>query len=58
VDAQRLADDLIDGLARVERRVGILEDHLDVGAIRPHLLARQRREVHDARTRGDRGCAR
>ena len=33
----RLADDLADALARVQRRVGVLEDHLHLAAQRPHL---------------------
>src|SRR5207245_6637001 len=40
---------LIDGLPRIERRIRILEHHLDVGAVGPHFLARQRREIDDAR---------
>ena len=34
VDAERVADDLADALARVERRVRVLEDHLHLAAER------------------------
>ncbi len=34
---QRLADELADPLARVQRRVGVLEDHLHLPPQRPHL---------------------
>ena len=41
---QRVADDLPDPLARVERGVGVLEDHLHLAPQRPHLAcARGRR---------------
>ena len=39
VDAKRFGDDVANGHARVQRRVWILEDDLDVPANRPHLLA-------------------
>src|SRR5262249_25743212 len=35
VDPQALGDDLVDRLARVQRRRRILEDHLDVAAVGP-----------------------
>ena len=38
---QRLADDLADPLARVERGVGVLEDHLHLAPQRPHLAPRE-----------------
>src|SRR5882724_2055189 len=38
---ERVADDLPDTLARVERCVGVLEDHLDLAPDRFHLLARE-----------------
>jgi hypothetical protein len=45
VDDERLGDDRADRLARVERRVGVLEDHLHVAPQRLELPARQRRDV-------------
>ena len=41
VDGERLADDLAHGHARVQRAVGVLEDHLDPAA---HRAERRRRE--------------
>ena len=38
---QRLADDLAGPLARVERGVGVLEDHLHLAPQRPHLPPRE-----------------
>jgi len=43
--AERAAEDLADSLARVERRLRILEDHLHLAADRPQLLLRRRRDV-------------
>jgi hypothetical protein len=37
VNLQRLADDLADAHARVERGVRVLKNHLELGTIRPHL---------------------
>src|SRR4029079_18646675 len=37
VDAHRVADDRADALARVQARVGVLEDHLHLAAQRPQL---------------------
>ena len=45
VDAQRLADDVAHGHARVERRVRILEDDLHLAAHVAHLPAVKRRDV-------------
>ena len=45
MDAHGLADDLPDGHARIERGVGILEDHLHLLAYAGHLGARERGEV-------------
>ncbi len=42
---ERLADDVPDGHARVERRVRILEDHLHPAAHATHLFAGERREL-------------
>src|SRR5208282_1930421 len=39
---QRLADDVADSEARVERGVGVLEHHLELAPVGPHLAARQR----------------
>ena len=39
-DAQRRGEDLADPLARVERRLRILEDHLHLAPQRRHLAAR------------------
>ena len=41
VQAHRVADDLHDALARVERRVRVLEDHLHLAAQRPQRAPRQ-----------------
>ena len=38
---QRLADDVADAQARVQRGVGVLEDDLQLAAPGPHLLARE-----------------
>ena len=38
---ERLADDVADLEARVERGVGVLEDDLELAPIGPHLVARQ-----------------
>jgi hypothetical protein len=43
VNDERLLDDVADPHARVERRVGILEDDLHVAARAAHALARRRR---------------
>ena len=45
VDAQRLGQDLADGLARVEARVRVLEDHLELAPPLPQVLALERQEV-------------
>ena len=45
VDPERVADDLADALARVERRVRVLEDHLHLAPERPQLAPRERRDV-------------
>src|SRR4051812_963470 len=45
VDLERVGDDRADGLARVERRVRVLEDHLDLAPERLQLLAREARDV-------------
>src|SRR3954453_12105477 len=45
VDREGLADDLPDGLARVQRRVRILEDHLHLTAQRTEVALRQVRDV-------------
>ena len=45
VDDERLGDDRADGLARVQRRVRVLEDHLHVPAQRLELRAREGRDV-------------
>src|SRR5438046_429353 len=42
---ERLADDVADGHARVERRVRILEDHLHPAAHAAHLFAGERGEL-------------
>ena len=42
---QRLGDDALDGLARVERTVRVLEHHLDVAARLAQFLARQLMQV-------------
>ena len=48
VNRQRLFDDLLHAQAGIQRRVRILKDHLDVGAIRPHLVPAERREIDGA----------
>ena len=45
VDLERRPDDLTDRLARVQRRVRILEDHLHLAPQRPQLALRDRRDV-------------
>ncbi len=45
VHAQRLADHPPDRVARVQRRVRVLEDHLHPPAQRPHLALAQVRDV-------------
>ena len=50
MEPQRLADDLADPVARVERRVGVLEDHLHLAAQRLHLAALQARRSPGPRT--------
>ena len=42
VDRERLGDDRADRLARVQRRVGVLEDHLHLAPQRLQLRARER----------------
>src|SRR5262249_42181155 len=37
LEAEGRADDRADGMPRVQRRVRVLEDHLDVPPERPHL---------------------
>ena len=37
VDVQRLTDDVLDGHTRVERGIGVLEDHLHLLAVRQHV---------------------
>src|SRR5262249_61673376 len=55
---ERLADDVADLEARVQRGVRILEDHLELPPPRPHLAARQPIDrlpprADPARSRGD-----
>jgi hypothetical protein len=38
---ERLADDVANSEARVERGVGVLEHHLELASVRPHLAERQ-----------------
>ncbi len=45
VDPQRIGDDLEDGHARVQRRVGILEDHADVAPVRLEIAEVELRQV-------------
>jgi hypothetical protein len=45
VDLQRLGEDLVDRDPRVQRRVGVLEDDLDVAAQRPQVPVGELREV-------------
>ncbi len=45
VDLQRLGDDVADRHARVQRRVGVLEDHLHLAAHLAHLAAVQLGQV-------------
>src|SRR5262249_16791633 len=44
-DPERILEDLADALARVQGRVGVLEDHLHLAPVRTQLTARQRRDV-------------
>jgi hypothetical protein len=44
----RLGDDLTDRHARIERRVRILKDHLQMAPLFPELPRRQVRQVHAA----------
>ncbi len=48
VDQQRLADDVEERHARIERAVGVLEDHLHLGAQRPQLVPGEPRQVDHA----------
>ena len=57
VDAQRLGQDLADGLARVEARVRVLEDHLELPAAAPQVVALERQEVGRRRGRSSRPAA-
>ena len=50
VDPQRVLEDRPDPLARIERRVRVLEDHLHVTAKRAKLSLRERRDVVCRRT--------
>src|SRR5579864_4608165 len=43
--AQQLADDVAHRHARIQRRIRILENDLELAANRPHLLAREPRDV-------------
>ena len=45
VDAHRLAHDALNRHARVEARVGVLEDNLQVAALGPQLCGRELEEV-------------
>ena len=45
VHLERLGDDEADALARVQRRVRVLEDHHHLAPDRPHLRAREVRDV-------------
>src|SRR6478609_5336803 len=45
VDLERVRDDLPHAPARVQRRVRILEDHLQLAPVRPQLAMRERRDV-------------
>ena len=45
VDPERVADDLLDGLPRVQRRVGVLEDDLHLAAERTQLALGQLGDV-------------
>src|SRR5690242_21312871 len=45
VDEERVGEDLPDALARVQRRVWILEDHLQLAPERAKLAAREPRDV-------------
>ena len=46
---QWLFHDLPDRHARIERRIGVLENHLNVRTVRPHFIAAQLRQIHRAR---------
>ena len=50
VDLERRTDDLADRLARVQRRVGILEDHLHLAPQRSQLARRQLGDVAPVET--------
>ena len=45
MEPHRVADDLADALARVQRRVGVLEDHLDLARAGAQLAAREPDEL-------------
>ena len=45
MDRKRLADDLRDGLPRIERRIGVLEDHLHLASQRTEPTVGQVRDV-------------
>ena len=45
VDLERVGDDLAHAPARIERRVRVLEDHLQLAPVRPQLAVRERRDV-------------
>ena len=47
-----LADDRAGAQPRIERRIGILEDELDVAPIAPHRARRKRRNIDAAQTDG------
>jgi hypothetical protein len=55
VQLQRLADDLTARQARVERRVRVLEDHVQISPVRPQLAPRQVRDVVPVETDRSRG---
>ena len=55
VELQRVADDLADALARVQRRVGVLEDHLHLAPQRPQLALAQLGELGAAEAHRPRG---
>jgi hypothetical protein len=49
VDLQRLFDNLLDAQPGIQRRIRILEDHLNVGPVLTHFLPGQRSKIDDAR---------
>ena len=51
VQLQRVADDLADALARVQRRVGVLEDHLHLAPQRAQLAATELGQLGAAEAR-------